>query len=95
MNTCRGVGPESPEPGQDIDCSAPPVNPTSRSCAERLVRYYYSIPQGRCVRLLYGGCGATDNNFATLRECERSCPPGSVNQTGQQPVRQGRQVGSR
>ena len=84
MTMCRDVGPASPEPDQTIDCSAPPVSPNSRSCSDSIVRYYYSVPEGRCVRLLYGGCGATDNNFATMTECERSCPPGSVNQTGRQ-----------
>ncbi|XP_037086585.1 papilin-like [Pollicipes pollicipes] len=82
MSTCRDVSPtdgsgERPE----VDCSAPPVDPRAPSCTARLRRFYYSVPAGRCVSLLYGGCGATDNNFATQSSCERSCPAGAVNQT--------------
>ncbi|XP_037086588.1 papilin-like, partial [Pollicipes pollicipes] len=82
MSTCRDVSPtdgsgERPE----VDCSAPPVDPRAPSCTARLRRFYYSVPAGRCVSLLYGGCGATDNNFATQSSCERSCPAGAVDQT--------------
>jgi hypothetical protein len=33
---------------------------------------------GQCEPFIYGGCEGNANNFETLAECERACPPPDV-----------------
>merc|ERR1719187_1622283 len=61
------------------DCSAPPSR--QGRCRAAFVRFTYE--QGVCREFTYGGCGASDNLFVTLEECQAFCSgiraqPGSL-----------------
>lgn len=43
-------------------------------CRAAFQRWYYNAARGRCVKFIYGGCGANANNFKTKGECDTSCP---------------------
>ncbi|KIH61626.1 Kunitz/Bovine pancreatic trypsin inhibitor domain protein [Ancylostoma duodenale] len=56
-------------------CTGPPevgVKGGGR-CRASMRRYYYDESKGKCVKFIYGGCGATQNNFETKEECQRTC----------------------
>jgi hypothetical protein len=44
-------------------------------CEGAFPRYWHNPGAGRCELFSYGGCGGNDNNFNTLADCERACPP--------------------
>jgi hypothetical protein len=43
------------------------------SCLAYFQRYGFNSATGHCERFVYGGCGANENNFDTLGECEDEC----------------------
>merc|ERR1719402_1016503 len=51
------------------DCSAPPSR--QGRCRAAFVRFTYE--QGVCREFTYGGCGASNNLFVTLEECQAFC----------------------
>lgn len=42
-------------------------------CLAYIPRYHYSHTADKCQEVVYGGCGATANNFHTLEDCEKTC----------------------
>ena len=42
-------------------------------CRAAMPRYAFNAAVGRCVRFLYGGCQGNQNNFTTMRACQRAC----------------------
>jgi hypothetical protein len=51
-------------------CDQPP---DTGPCDGAFPRYYYDAATDSCQRLNYGGCEGNENNFETLRGCERTC----------------------
>jgi len=61
------------DPG-DI-CSLPPMQPgLPGSCNAYFANWYHDAATGICTPWVYGGCGATQNNFESLEECQQTCP---------------------
>ncbi|KIH46312.1 Kunitz/Bovine pancreatic trypsin inhibitor domain protein [Ancylostoma duodenale] len=54
-------------------CKGPPVALGGVKCKASMKRYFYDENKGRCVKFTYGGCGATRNNFETMKECRETC----------------------
>lgn len=54
-------------------CLGQPPESGERLCREERTRYYWDTASGVCRSYLYSGCGATGNNFATLRDCTSAC----------------------
>ncbi|XP_022240200.1 papilin-like [Limulus polyphemus] len=44
------------------------------NCHDFTERWFYDQNYGRCLVFLYSGCNGNRNNFASLEECEKSCP---------------------
>ena len=42
-------------------------------CKASILRYYYSTDSHQCETFTYGGCGGNDNNFRTLKGCQKIC----------------------
>ncbi len=49
--------------------------PDPGACAGVCPRYFYNACTGQCESFMYGCCEGNANNFETLAECERACPP--------------------
>jgi hypothetical protein len=45
----------------------------SGTCNAAFPRYGFDPATLRCVEFVYGGCGANENNFATMDECAVAC----------------------
>jgi hypothetical protein len=58
-----------------VDCTLPPE---AGSCSAAFQRWYYS-PGGVCEPFIYGGCGATSNNFETEEACLAACEGQATN----------------
>lgn len=56
------------------ECLLPP-EPEPYSCLAYFPRFYWNKWTNRCQQFIYGGCGATANNFGTLEECYAFCQP--------------------
>lgn len=55
-------------------CESPHTdNSQNRRCLDRFQRFWFNVNSGKCENIIYGGCGATKNNFETLAECEYAC----------------------
>lgn len=50
-------------------------------CNEKLPRWYYDGGEQRCVPFYYSGCQGNSNRFATLDECEKTCPAALLAET--------------
>eukprot|EP00096_Caligus_rogercresseyi_P007225 TRINITY_DN25027_c0_g1_i1.p1 TRINITY_DN25027_c0_g1~~TRINITY_DN25027_c0_g1_i1.p1 ORF type:complete len:564 (+),score=120.10 TRINITY_DN25027_c0_g1_i1:30-1694(+) len=55
-------------------CDLPPVNKGPIACTALIPKWTYDKRRGKCVNFIYGGCGATANNFDTKEDCEATCP---------------------
>jgi hypothetical protein len=57
-------------------CSLPPMDPSSGpgSCLAYFTNWYHNASTGICTPWIYGGCGATENNFTSLLDCQNACP---------------------
>lgn len=53
-------------------CNLPHTSGGSR-CYALMYRYHYNHEANKCEEVVYGGCGATANNFETIEECEKAC----------------------
>ncbi|XP_023657640.1 carboxypeptidase inhibitor SmCI-like isoform X1 [Paramormyrops kingsleyae] len=49
------------------------------TCRESIKRYAYSPTSKRCHSFRYGGCSGNGNNFASRRECMKTCVRGMYN----------------
>ncbi|XP_035221981.1 tissue factor pathway inhibitor-like [Stegodyphus dumicola] len=56
-------------------CELPAV---TGPCRALFHRYYFDSESRQCKKFVYGGCRGNENNFKTLRECERTCGAGGV-----------------
>ena len=45
-----------------------------RVCLAYMPRWTYDFKQGKCIHIIYGGCGGTENLFRTQAQCEARCP---------------------
>ena len=59
-------------------CDAPATTGTV-SCDAALQRWHHDPTTGICRPFVYGGCGATKNNYETLAACQQACPGGNPN----------------
>ena len=55
-------------------CSLPPdeTSDTGIACAAYIPKFYYNETSKKCEEYVYGGCGATLNNFDTKEECDKA-----------------------
>ncbi|NXS60463.1 TFPI1 inhibitor, partial [Brachypteracias leptosomus] len=44
-------------------------------CKAIHIRYYFNIQSHECEMFEYGGCHGNENNFLTLKECQKKCVP--------------------
>jgi papilin len=44
-------------------------------CKAAFQRYYFNSATQNCELFYWGGCQPNDNNFMTLEECQKVCPP--------------------
>jgi len=56
-------------------CNQPAVI-TKMACFGYFPRYTFSSSSGHCERIVYGGCGGSENLFLSLSECRQSCETG-------------------
>jgi hypothetical protein len=42
-------------------------------CAAIFLNWTHDAETGLCMPILYGGCGATENNYESLAECQTAC----------------------
>lgn len=45
------------------------------NCTAREPKWYYDIPEKRCVPFYFSGCNGNNNNFISKEACEADCPP--------------------
>ena len=45
----------------------------SISCLAAFPRYFFNKDTKKCEFFIYGGCGASENNFRSLEECIQTC----------------------
>jgi hypothetical protein len=62
--------------GFDEACEGPAELGT---CAAAFPRWSHDAATGICRPIIYGGCGATKNNYETLEACQQACPGGNTN----------------
>lgn len=63
-------------PTTDEACSGPAER---GGCTAAFKRWYHDPSIGVCIPVIYGGCGATANNYETLEACQAACPGGTPN----------------
>lgn len=56
-----------------------PSETGAQGCAAAFLNWMHDEKTGLCVPIIYGGCGATDNNYASLAECQQACSKGRPN----------------
>lgn len=56
----------------DSFCSLPPDDTDGLSCMAYFEVYYYNETTQSCELYVYGGCGATENQFGTKEACENA-----------------------
>jgi hypothetical protein len=57
----------------DRTCSGPAEVAAGKSCEGRIVRWTFNTTTNQCAQVIYGGCGATSNNFASQSDCQSTC----------------------
>ncbi|XP_072910322.1 carboxypeptidase inhibitor SmCI-like isoform X1 [Hemitrygon akajei] len=45
------------------------------TCGADIPRFYYNRDTNSCEKFSYTGCGGNDNNFFTLKDCQKICRP--------------------
>jgi Kunitz/Bovine pancreatic trypsin inhibitor domain len=73
-----GSGNTAGSPNPNDACSGPPTTGTDL-CMAYFKRWYHAADTGLCVPFVYGGCGATANNYESLEACQAACPSGTPN----------------
>ncbi|XP_037802320.1 kielin/chordin-like protein isoform X2 [Penaeus monodon] len=79
-NFCR-------HPPVDPICNLPAINPEVEFCRGFESLWTFDSYDGRCVEIIYGGCGGTENLFETKAACEAKCTrtrQGSLRSEGSQ-----------
>ncbi|CAN8009769.1 unnamed protein product, partial [Ixodes pacificus] len=56
----------------DADVCKRPAKPGM--CAGYFPRWFFNTKTGKCEEFVYGGCQSNGNNFATLEQCQYTCP---------------------
>ncbi|XP_041040701.1 carboxypeptidase inhibitor SmCI-like [Carcharodon carcharias] len=52
------------------------IKPKDRGhCAADILRFYFNEEKGSCETFSYSGCGGNDNNFISLKICQKICQP--------------------
>ncbi|CAL8109969.1 unnamed protein product [Orchesella dallaii] len=54
-------------------CEKPPVRQGGPECEAYIPRWTFNSTQHQCVQFIWGGCGKTENNFATENSCKATC----------------------
>ncbi|XP_037086586.1 papilin-like [Pollicipes pollicipes] len=67
-------------------CNQPPET-NDRPCRDEVTRYFWDLASGACRSFRYSGCGATANNFRSLRDCRTACR-GRDSEGGRPPTQQ-------
>jgi hypothetical protein len=57
-------------------CDAAPV---PGNCDAYIQAWYHEPATGLCMPFVYGGCGGNANRYASLADCQKSCPGGNPN----------------
>ncbi|HVY30009.1 MAG TPA: BPTI/Kunitz-type proteinase inhibitor domain-containing protein [Polyangiaceae bacterium] len=65
--------------GSDDGCTGPAVGGGPGGCTAALPNWWHDATTGLCMPIIYGGCGATRNNYKTFEECQKACPGGNTN----------------
>lgn len=74
-----GTAGSSPNPA----CTGPSVEDAmGGGCLAAFNRWWHDEHTGVCMPIIYGGCGATENNYESLAACQKACPVGKVNYDG-------------
>ena len=57
-------------------CEGPSANDPHApgGCTAALPRWMHDPATGMCMPIIYGGCGATENNYDSLAACQEACP---------------------
>lgn len=58
---------------------------TIGNCQDYVQRFYYDVEDAECRAFLYGGCGANDNNFPTMDDCQSRCSSSSLSSPSSPP----------
>lgn len=56
------------------------------ACKANIPRLYFNPDAYRCEKFSYTGCGGNDNNFSTLKACQRICRPRARKQLKKKPI---------
>ncbi len=77
------LGPPSDDAGAGLDQGTAPdqgARPnacelpiTAGPCEAAIPRFAFDTERARCVPFTYGGCGANENNFESLADCQSAC----------------------
>ncbi|XP_078394883.1 tissue factor pathway inhibitor 2-like [Cetorhinus maximus] len=52
------------------------IKPKDRGlCAADILRFYFNEERGSCETFSYSGCGGNNNNFVSLKICQKICQP--------------------
>lgn len=60
-------------------CTGPSVGGGPAGCTAAFPNWWHDEKTGLCMPIIYGGCGATKNNYKTFEECQKACPGGNPN----------------
>ncbi|XP_042890911.1 kielin/chordin-like protein [Penaeus japonicus] len=64
----------------DPICNEPAIHPDVESCGGFESLWTFDSADGRCVEIVYGGCGGTENLFETKSDCEAKCTASRASQ---------------
>ncbi|CAH1108930.1 unnamed protein product [Psylliodes chrysocephalus] len=71
LESCKKIaGGVCKEHFEKADCFKPHT-PFGQSCTALIPRYHWNHRKARCEKVLYGGCRATNNNFITMKRCQK------------------------
>lgn len=65
-HTCISATPPFPDCTSDFEAG---------DCDAAFGRWWHDPQTGTCLQRTWGGCGGNDNNYASLEECQATCPP--------------------
>ncbi|XP_078278920.1 tissue factor pathway inhibitor 2 isoform X1 [Rhinoraja longicauda] len=56
------------------------------ACKANIPRLYFNPDSYSCEKFSYTGCGGNDNNFSTLKSCQKICRPRARKQLKKKPI---------
>lgn len=77
-NSAAGAGNTAGSPNPSDGCSGPATHGPD-NCLAYFPRWTHDPATGLCIPFVYGGCGATPNNYESLEACQAACPGGTPN----------------